>query len=54
MPINFPILQKMCDLIRHSKFHESYSNKDLVAAIEGQSLLNYDHLHCKYVSLPNL
>jgi sentrin-specific protease 1 len=54
MPINFSILQKMCDLTRHPKFCESYSNKELGAAIGGWSILNYDHLRCKYISLPNL
>ena len=34
-PINFPILQKMCDLTRDLKFHVTYTNKELGAAIGG-------------------
>jgi len=42
------IYDSVCDLTRDPKFREVYTNDQLGAAIGGWSILNYNHLHCKY------
>ena len=42
----------MCDLTRDPKFCKTHEGEELSVAIGAWDIMKYDHLHCKYVSLP--